>query len=292
MFGRVSDRSRSWCDVSEFEKALAALRGVAPPARVRVRPADLYDPTAGREKLIDEMSEAELCDRLGEWLRRDDWEVFYEVPWENARPDVVGFRGTKTLAIEAKRVDIFGVIKQGLRIARWFDRAYVALPFGAADGVLMELARLAHRADARGHRRPALPGVLAVGSDVVELSAPSAFPVRRAQTAALREAAERFGAERGGVPSTDQTLRNAEMWVIRISDRRSISELAETYHLSPTAVRTSLKRISAWREHLASGCPGYPCIAPRPTDRDFFAGAHRHAPLISGLPDRPPRPVD
>ena len=258
--------------MSDFDKALAALRGVPPPPpKARVRPADLYDPTAGREKRIAEMSEAELCDRLGEWLLRGEWEVFYEVPWENARPDLVGFRNEKTLAIEAKRTDIFGVIKQGLRIARWFDYAYVALPFGAADGVVMELARLAQRAKERGNRRLGLPGVLAVGSDVVELRPSSAFPTRRAPNLALRQAAERFGAERGGVPSTDQTERNAELWIARVSQGRPTKELAATYRMSPTAVRTSLKRIPG-ASILTPVVPGIPAQPPAKATGTSLAG--------------------
>lgn len=228
-------------------------------------------------------SEADVCDRLGAWLRADGWEVFFEVPLGSWRPDVVAFRDQETLAIEAKLLDVFGVIKQGLRVARAVDRPYVALPFGAADVVVLELARYERDQIQAGRRLTCLPGVLGVGTEVVELRHPLGRPSKRLPTAGLREMAERFGTERGGIPSQDQTGRNIELWRKRVIAAAAVTTLAEEYNLSPTAVRTAVGRISAWREHLRT-CSGYPC-AERALDREFFAGAHKHTLELAALPE-------
>jgi hypothetical protein len=274
--------------MSDFYKQVAALRGVPPPPpRKHVRPLELPEPTDVLEKRSSQRSEADMCDKLGDWLRRQGYEVFFEVPLDDYRPDVVGFEGDLTLAIEAKRKDVFGVIKQGLRIARRVDIAYVALPLGAADAVVAELAgyelKVAARAD--GRRPSAMPGVLVVGpANVEELRPPSGAPYRKIKTAELRENAERFGAERGGVPSTDQTERNAAMWR-RLAAGEPLPALAEEYRLTDIAARVVIKRLEAWREHLLL-CNGYPCVARRQTDRDFYAIGHRHAEAIKSLPAR------
>jgi hypothetical protein len=270
--------------MSDFDRAIAALRGLPPPpAKLRVRPSDLPDPTDVREQRVSRRSEADVCDRLGEWLRADGWEVFFEVPLGSWRPDVVAFKERETLAIEAKLLDVDGVIQQGLRVAKSVDRPYVALPFGAADVVVLALARYERDQIRAGHRPACMPGVLGVGTDVIELRHPLGRPTKRLATDKLRERAERFGTERGGIPSTDQTERNVELWRKRIIAKASVATLAEEYKLSPTGVRTAIGRITAWREHLRT-CSGYPC-AERALDREFFAGAHKHTMALASLPD-------
>jgi hypothetical protein len=275
--------------MSDFARQIAALRGLPPPPdKPRVRPYELPDPTDITGKRTDQRSEADICDRLGNWLREAGYEVFFEVPLDDYRPDVVGFRYDQTLAIEAKRKDAFGVIRQGMRVAKRVDIAYVALPFGAADLVVSELAafelKVAARAD--GRKPPAMPGVLVVGpTRVEELRPPEWRPYRRLATAELREAAERFGAERGGVPSLDQIERNVDIWR-RLGTGESLIELAAEYRLSLIGARIAMKRLSLWREHLA-GCGGYPsCVSRNASDREFFAYAHRHDEAIRALPGR------
>ena len=281
--------------MSDLDQAIAALRGVPPPPdRVPVRPAGLPPPTAGREKRVVERSEAEMCDKLGDWLRGLGWEVFFEVPLPPGRPDVVGFKGGETLAIEAKRRDIEGVVKQGLRIARKVDHPYVALPFGYADSVVIELAKLEHRAIARGRKIPPMPGVLVVSPGVAELRAPSGDPVDRVSPEKFRRIAERYGAERGGVPSVDQTDRNLVIWGRRYGERSTIKVIANEFSLSITMIRAILGRIEAWRAHLLiDNCSGYPC-SPDPDERAFFAQAHRHDAEVRVLvaPPGTPDPVE
>lgn len=270
--------------MSEFDRAIAALRGQPPPpAKVRIRPSDLPEPTSIRDQRISQRSEADICDKLGDWLRADGWEVFFEVPLGAWRPDVVAFRDAETLAIEAKLLDVQGVIRQGLRVAKSVDRPYVALPFGAADMVVMELARYERDQARNGRRLGCLPGVLGVGTGVVELRHPLGHPTKRLNPTALRETAERFGAERGGVPSSDATERNIEIWRKRLIGKASVAELAQEYNLNPTGVRTAVSRITTWREHLLT-CSGYPC-AERALDREFFAGAHKHTMALAAMPD-------
>jgi hypothetical protein len=117
------------------------------------------------------------------------------------------------------------------------------------------------------------------------LRPPLGRPYRRMLTAELREAAERFGAERGGVPSVDQIERNVDMWR-RLAGGESLTDLAAEYRLSLVGARTAMKRLSLWREHLA-GCGGYPsCIAKLAIDREFFAYAHKHDEALRALPRR------
>jgi len=274
--------------MSDFYKQIASLRGVpAPPPKKPVRPLELPDPTDVLEKRTVRRSEADICDKLGEWLRSRGYEVFFEVPLDDYRPDVVGFQGDATLAIEAKRKDVIGVIKQGLRVARRVDIAYVALPLGAADEVVKELAKYSLRVQARtdGRLPPAMPGVLVVGpTHVEELRPPAGSPYHKIKTAELRESAERFGTERGGVPSTDQTERNAEIWR-RFAAGESLGDLADEYRIPLAAARLAIKRLEAWKEHLVF-CMGDPCVARRPSDREFFAFGHKRASIIGGLPTR------
>jgi hypothetical protein len=281
-------QSANIAHMSDFARQIAALRGLPPPPdKPRMRPLELPDPTDVTAKRTDQRSEADICDRLGDWLREAGYEVFFEVPLDDYRPDVVGFRNDQTLAIEAKRKDAIGVIRQGMRVARRVDIAYVALPFGAADLVVSLLAGLERDISSRaaGRKPPAMPGVLVVGpTRVEELRPPLGRPYRRMLTAELREAAERFGAERGGVPSVDQIERNVDIWR-RLVAGESLTDLAAEYRLSMVGARTAMKRLSLWREHLA-GCGGYPCVARHPADREFFTYAHKHDEALRTLPGR------
>jgi hypothetical protein len=272
--------------MNDFQRQLAVLRGQKPgPPKIPYRPIELPDPTDQHEKRTSQRSEADICDKLGDWLRTQGYEIFFEVPLDNFRPDVVGFRGEETAAIEAKKADWIGVIRQGIRLARFVDRPYVALPFGAADGVVLEQARFEEKVAQRsgGRKPPAMPGILAVGRENVrELRPPSGKPYKRMATEKLRESAERFGAERGGVPSTDQTDRNIEIY-LKFLDGKSVGNLAQNYKISETATKTAIKRIAAWRNHLVL-CNGEICRATRQEDREFFTGAHKHTEQLKYLP--------
>jgi hypothetical protein len=272
--------------MNDYQRQLAALRGQKPgPPKIPYRPIELPDPTDHHEKRTSQRSEADICDKLGDWLRAQGYEIFFEVPLDNFRPDVVGFRGEETAAIEAKKEDYVGVIKQGMRLARRVDRPYVALPFGAADSAVAEQAEIERKIMLRsGGRKPVvMPGILAVGRENVrELRAPYGRPYKRMATEKLRESAERFGAERGGVPSTDQTDRNIEIY-LKFLDGKSIGTLAQNYKISETAAKTAVKRIAAWRGHLVL-CNGEICRVTRQDDREFFVGAHKHSEQLRYLP--------
>lgn len=284
-----------------FEEALTNLRGSKATAKalnrkVVRRAAGLPDPIARRAKSVRERSEADLCDLLGAWIAARGFEVFYEVPLNGGRPDVVGLRTAadaglaagsrdQTLAIEAKLRDVNGVIKQGWRIVHAVDLPYVALPLGAAEEVIRTFDRMEVKRTDDGRRPPALPGVLAVGRSVRELRRPTGAPKRRLSPDKLRDIAERFGAERGGVPNTDQTERNLAIWQRRAGGE-SIRGLAAAFSMSATAVRHALRRLGYWRTHLAD-CNGNPCLSIDLADRDFYAGAHRRSAEIRALVDLP-----
>lgn len=263
-----------------LRRAIGELRGSAlPEPEAPPLPAHLPEPRIRQlERHLGEREEADLCDVLAEWLRGNGWEVFFEVPLGQGRPDVVAFRHDSHLAIEAKLVDVPGVIKQGLRIAARVDSPYIALPPLSAGEAGVALARLER--DRPGLR---LPGLLAVGAEVHELRPPSSLhPRRRAAAADLRAAAERYGTERGGVPSTDQMVRNTEIWRERAAGV-SVAELSETFRLSETGVRSVISRLRQWRDHLES-CDDLPCLASGKSNRTYFAGSHKHAELLRALP--------
>lgn len=244
---------------------------VAAPAR-QSAPQPVIDLSEG-------YPEAELCDRLGSWLRERGYEVFFEVPVLSFQPDILAF-GTDVIAIEAKVADWRGVIEQGLRSARHFERAYVALPFEPANRAAAELTRQTNRAGQSGPA--AWPGVLGLHRlRVVELVAPSGRPDRPIDRERLYRAAGRYGKERGGVPSSSQLERNVELWRGRINGA-TLAELAGHYRLSSTGVSETLNRLDAWRDHLRR-CPSEPCVATARRARAFYAFAHRHSSTLLDL---------
>lgn len=196
-----------------IRRIIEELRGRPLPDRIATSvPSHLAEPAIlAFDRRLDEREEADLCDVLGEWLRNDGWEVFYEVPLRAGRPDVVGLRNDTTLTIKAKLSDVSSVIKQGLRIASLVDRPYIAMPVIPAGEASVILARLeCERPNMR------LPGLLVVGSEVHELRPVAGFARRRILPSKLRAVAELYyGAERGGVSSTDMMIRNVKLWQVR-----------------------------------------------------------------------------
>ena len=264
--------------MTSFRRTLTELGVRLPDAPVVERPAGLPEPAIRSvAKRLAEREEADLCDTLAEWLRGEGFEVFFEVPLGKGRPDVVAFKGASTLAIEAKLSDVDGVVKQGLRIASLVDAPYVALPLAAAGEASRQLAR-----KERLQPGATLPGVLAVGTEVSILRPPRGHPRKRAANDKLRAEAEKYGAERGGVPSTDQMARNAEIWREWAEGVRW-REIGRRFVLSESGAQAIVKRIRRWREHLLV-CDDLPCIAVGKVDRAYFAGSHKHADLLRALP--------
>jgi hypothetical protein len=262
--------------VSNFSKMLNSLRGLPSDPRPAVaRPAGLPEPKIKRRpKPLSEREEADLCDRLAEWLRDDGWSVYFEVPMGATRPDVVGIKGETTIGIEAKLSDTRGVVSQGLRISRRFVHPYIALPAETAGEAAQLLARIARQ-------RPTqpLPGLLSVDIDVVEIRKPSAHRRKPMPATRLRDTAERLGAERGGVPSVDRMERNIDLErALRAGGR--IPELALRFRMTEKAAVRAVRRLELFREHLAT-CPGeLRCSGVGSGERSFYAGAHKHADLL------------
>lgn len=263
---------------SSFRRALAevGVKLTEPPAPER--PEGLPEPAIhGATKRLAEREEADLCDTVAEWLRAEGYEVFFEVPLGKGRPDVVAFAGSTTLAVEAKLSDVKGVVKQGLRITSRVDEPYIAMPLAAAGEAARSLAYLE-----RTNPAMRLPGIMSVGNEVAIVRHPAGHPRRRLNTVALRAEAEKHGAERGGVPSTDQMARNAEIWREWASGLKW-REISARFVLSESGAQNIIKRIKRWREHLLA-CDDDPCIATGKADRAYFAGAHKHTLILASLP--------
>jgi hypothetical protein len=263
--------------MSEFRRLVSRVAGLPAPAP-RVR-----RPVGERPGRLKDRSEADLCDVIGEWLKAGGAEVFFEVPIGDGRPDVVAFKGERTIAVEAKLRDIRGVVKQGLRAAARVDAAYIALPVEAASEAAFELRAMIARYTDRGAKPPVVPGVMAVGRGVTVLMDPEGRPRRRVDQAAIRADALRYGQERGGVPSTEKTERDIELYLARV-DGAGWVELGERFDLSPSGGRNAVRRLSVWMDHLHGGCDGSPCGGGDEERRDFFAAAHRSSARIGVLP--------
>lgn len=238
--------------MSSLQRRIAVLRGVEPPqaAPPPPRPDGLPEPEIRSVRLsLADRAEADICDLLGIWLESSGYQPFYEVPIGKSRPDVVGVRADATIGIEAKLDAFADVVHQGIRIARRFDRPYVALPPLPAA----EAARLVVRI---GRERPVLPlpGVLAVTREVIELVAPSDHPRRPITPDELRRIAELHGSSRGGVPGGSTFERDCRLWTAAV-EGESIPELARRSGIPAPTLRTVLRRVAEAREH-ALGCPG------------------------------------
>ena len=85
------------------------------------------------------------------------------------------------------------------------------------------------------------------------------------------------------MPSTDQTERNLEIWVLA-AQGEDLRELGGRYALSLAGIRGVIRRIEDWRGHLAV-CPagGLGCSAPEGDLRDSFDLAHRRVNEINAL---------
>jgi hypothetical protein len=268
--------------MSSFRRALSQLRGEVyePPVQQEL-PLGVPEPRIRAvARPIGSRAESDVCDLLALRLSRDGWEVYFEVPVRDTRPDLLAFRGGQSLAIEAKLEDAAAVVRQGLRISKLVDLPFIALPASTAGEAGLFLAR--HERERPG---TPLPGLLSVADAVRELRPPSSHPRKPIPLADLREAAERYGAERGGVPSSDQTLRNLEIWRAA-ADGADLKELATMHALSVAGIRGIIRRLEEWRRHLAD-CPagGLGCISPAGDLRDLFDLAHRHDAALRALPD-------
>jgi hypothetical protein len=262
--------------MSTFDKMLNSLRGRPQEPRTLVaRPAGLPEPRIRRRpKPLSEREEADLCDRLAEWLRDDSYDVYFEVPLGATRPDVVGIRGERTFGIEAKLSDTRGVVSQGLRIARRFTDPYIALPAETVGEAAQLLARIA-----RQRPNTPLPGILSVDLDVVVIRQPSSHRRRHLPATRLRDTAERLGAERGGVPSLDRMERNLALEQ-EFRTGAKISDLARHFKMTDRAAARVVRRLELFRLHLQS-CPGeLRCSGVGSGERSFFAGAHKHESLL------------
>ena len=260
--------------MSTFDKMLNNLRGRPQEPRTLVaRPAGLPEPRIRRRpKPLSEREEADLCDRLAEWLRDDSYDVYFEVPLGATRPDVVGIRGERTFGIEAKLSDTRGVVSQGLRIARRFTDPYIALPAETVGEAAQLLARIA-----RQRPNTPLPGILSVDLDVVVIRQPSSHRRRHLPATRLRDTAERLGAERGGVPSLDRMERNLALEQ-EFRKGAKISDLARHFKMTDRAAARVVRRLELFRLHLQS-CPGeLRCSGVGSGERSFFA--HKHEALL------------
>ena len=238
--------------MNSFARSLAALRGKpAPPdPEPPNRPAGLPEPVIRSTGLsLAARAEADVCDLLGAWLIASGYEIFYEVPLGRSRPDVVGVRADGSVGIEAKLEAVDDVVRQGIRIARRFDRPYVALPPIPAAEATRLLTRLTRE-------RPglALPGVLAVTREVSELMAPSTHPRRPVSLDELRRLGQLHGTPRGGLPGGSAFERDVRLW-IAAAEGESLAALSARADLSSASLRSVLRRINEAREH-AGVCPG------------------------------------
>jgi hypothetical protein len=268
--------------MSSFRRALSQLRGerYEPPVQQEL-PLGVPEPKIRAvARPIGGRAESDLCDLLALRLERDGWEVFFEVPVRDARPDILAFRAGQSLAIEAKLEDAAAVVRQGLRISKLVDLPFIALPASTAGEAGLFLAR--HERERPG---TPLPGLLSVSEGVRELRPPSSHPRKPIAIDQLRESAERYGADRGGVPSLDQTERNLEIWRLAAAGG-DLQEIGEANGLSLAGVRGVIRRLDEWRRHLTA-CPagGLGCRAPQGDLRDLFDLAHRHADAIARLPE-------
>jgi hypothetical protein len=260
-----------------FDERIAKLRGkpFVPPTPTG-RPPGIPEPRIHSLELrVTDRAEADLCDMLAEHFRAQGWDIWFEVPLGNGRPDIIGIRDDQTMGIEAKRLDIDGVIKQGFRLIPFVDLAYVALPLEAASAVELQLTRSHSGGPDRIFRSF---GVLSVGRKIDELRHPTARPSRRVATAELRHLAELHGADRGGVSGGDFTPRNIRLWG-EFASGRTIEELASEHNLSQQVVRTGLRRLLRWHEHLVECPDATACEEPA------FAAAHRNTEAVAALPD-------
>ena len=267
--------------MSTFTKMLRNLQNRPHDPRPEVaRPDGLPEPRIRkRPKPLSEREEADLCDRLAEWLRDDGWAVYFEVPMGAVRPDVVGIKGETTIGIEAKLDDTKGVVSQGLRISRRFVHPYIALPAETAGEAAQLLARIA-----RQRPNQPLPGLLSVDIDIVEIRPPSSHRRRHVPANRLRDTAERLGAERGGVPSSDRMERNLELEA-GFRSGVDLGELARRHRITEKAALRAIRRLELFRVHL-DGCPGeLRCSAIGSGERSFYAGAHKHAALLRATAD-------
>lgn len=269
-------------EMSSFRRALSQLRGerYEPPVQQEL-PLGVPEPKIRAvARPIGGRAESDLCDLLALRLERDGWEVFFEVPIRDTRPDVVGFRGGASLAIEAKLEDAAAVVRQGLRIAKLVDLPFVALPASTAGEAGLFLAR--HERERPG---TPLPGLLSVSDGVRELRPPSSHPRKPIPIEQLREAAERYGADRGGVPNVDQTPRNLEIWRLAAAGE-DLKEIGEAHALSLAGIRGIIRRLEEWRRHLAvCASGGLGCVMPAGDLRDLYELAHRHDEALRGLPE-------
>jgi hypothetical protein len=236
---------------TRFRTRLAQARGLPAPERATrpELPEGLGVPTIrAMGQSLGDRDEAEVCDAVAAWLRADGWEVFFEVPLGEGRPDIVGVRIEETLAIEAKLEDVAAVVKQGMRAARFVARPYVALPPSAAAEATVAIARIA-----KGRPYVPRPGVLAVARSVTELVAPG--PVSRSAVSAneLRRLGLVSGAVRGGVSGGDAWDRDQRLWEA-VASGLEVGRVARESGLPSETVRRILLRIGAAQSHLASGC--------------------------------------
>ena len=269
--------------MSSFNRAVATLRGKEMPPHARaVRPVDMATPRIWTfSRPLTARPEADLCDVLADYLRNDDWDVWFEVPLGPGRPDIIAIRDHTTLAIEGKKTDVKGVIRQGYRILPFVDLAYVALPLAASSEVELELSRTLRR-DAEHDRRPRpMFGVLSVGKTVREMRSPTAHPARRVEPIVLRRIADLHGAERGGTPGTDTAPLNLRIWQA-VADGATLHDIATDANISESSTRSALRRLARWRDHLAQ-CQGGQCTA-EPSDIPALVAAHRYAEAVLALP--------
>ena len=262
--------------MTSFDERVARLRGKPyTPTTPAVRPPGIPPPRIRSLALrVTERAEADLCDMLAEHFRALGWDIWFEIPLGSGRPDIVGIKGDQTMGIEAKRFDVDGVIEQGRRLTPLVDLAYVALPLEAASAVDLQLSRR-YSGDAGRPLRSF--GVLAVGSRIRELRPPTARPSKRTPTEELRRLAELHGADRGGVSGGDFTPRNVRLWG-GLASGLAIEDIAAEHSLTQQVVRTGLRRLLRWREHLVDCTDASACEEPA------FAAAHRNAETVAGLP--------
>ena len=268
---------------SRFRSHLARARGVPVPDP---RPPTELPPGLGVPAIralgpsLGDRDEAEVCDAVAAWLRSGGWEVFFEVPLGEGRPDIVGVRAIETLAIEAKLEDVASVVKQGLRAAHFVGLAYVALPAAAAAEATVPLARIA-----RDRPHTTRPGVLAVGRTVTELLAPAGRPRQPITPEELRRLGLVAGAVRGGVAGGDAYDRDARLY-LALHGGLEVGRVAREARLDPGTVRRVILRMLAAREHLTRDCRA-------DCDNDTVARlAHRRSDELRALPSLSPLLVE
>lgn len=241
------------------------------------------------ERDLVQMAEVNMCDRLEIQLEEQGYDVFFEVPIGVGRPDVVAIRGEETVGIEAKRRDIKGVVKQGLRLARYVDRAYVAVPITTLNEVTTAIDRLARTTVEKG-RTYAIPGIISVGpSEIKVMRAPIGEPSERIPTAELRRAADLVGEEQGGVPGGDRSARNLAIWT-SWAGGLPVVLIARRQSLPTRVVRRILTRVARWSAHLET-CDGSPCRGDA-LELEAHKGAHVNTAIVLALPMRPIADLD